>query len=43
MLEEPRPHDVGGHLGENAPLFLSLLVLVGVVVVPGAGRRDAVV
>lgn len=43
MLEQPRPHDVSGHLGENATLFLPLLVLVGIIVVPRAGRCNAVV
>lgn len=43
MLEEPRPHDVGGHLGEDPALLVALLLLVGVVVVPGAGRGHAVV
>lgn len=43
MLEQPRPHDVRGHLGENATLFLPLLILVRIIVVPCAGRRDAVV
>lgn len=43
MLEKPRPHDVCGHLGENAALFLPLLILVWVIVIPCARRRDAVV
>lgn len=43
VLEEPRPHDVGGHFGENAPLLVVLLLFVGVVVVPRARRSHAVV
>lgn len=43
MLEEPRPHDVGGHLGEDAPLLVVFLLLLRVVVVPRARRGHAVV
>lgn len=43
MLEEPRPQDVGGHLGEDSSLLVVQFVSVGVVVVTGAGRRQAVV
>ena len=32
MLEEPCFHDVGGHFGKDAPLFLLPLVLVILVV-----------
>jgi hypothetical protein len=31
VLKEPRPEDVGGHLGEDAPLLLVLLA-IGVVI-----------
>ena len=43
MLEEPRPHYVGGHLGEDATLFLPLLVLVRVVVISRARGRHTIV
>lgn len=36
MLEKPRPHDVGGHLGEDAALFLPPLVFFRIIVVPCA-------
>lgn len=43
MLEQPRPHDVSGHLGENATLFLPLLILVWIIIIPCARRCNAVV
>lgn len=43
VLEEPGPQDVGGHFGEDSSFFVVQFVSVGVVVVPGAGRRHAVV
>lgn len=43
VLEEPRPHDVGSHFREDPPLLVVPLVLVGVVVVPRAGRSHPVV
>lgn len=43
MLEEPRSQDVGGHFGEDAPLFVVQFVSVGVVVVSSAGGRHAVI
>lgn len=43
VLEEPRPQDVSGHLGEDPSLLVVQFVPVGVVVVAGAGRRQAVV
>lgn len=41
VLEEPRPHDVGGHFGEDSSLLLPFLVLV--VLVPSSRRCQAVI
>lgn len=43
VLEEPGSQDVGGHFGEDASLLVVQSVFVRVVVVSGAGRRQAVI
>lgn len=43
MLKEPGSQDVGGHFGEDSSLLVVQSVFVGVVVVPRAGRRHAVI
>lgn len=43
VLEEPCPHNVGRHFREDAPFFIPLLLLVGVVVISCAGWRHTVV
>ncbi len=40
MLEQPRPEDVGGHLGED-PSLLGVLLAGGVVVVTTVGAVSA--
>ena len=43
VLKEPGSQDVGGHFGEDSSFLVVQSVFVGVVVVPCAGRRHAVI
>lgn len=43
VLEQPGPHDVGGHFRENSSLLVPLLLFVWVVIVSRAGRGHTVV
>lgn len=43
VLEQPCPHDIGSHLGEDATLFLPLFVFVWVVIITCTRRGHAVV
>lgn len=43
MLEEPRPHDVGGHFGEDASLLVVPAVSVGLVLLACAGGSHGAV
>jgi hypothetical protein len=43
MLEQPRPHDIGGYFGKDATLFVTLFVLIRVIIVTCAGGSYTVV